>query len=145
MAITPAAKRRRERIKQAVAEIRAATVCARCGKQPVEWHSDRHHEFPELRICNMTRRGRPVEAIKAEMALCEPVCRRCHINGDGRIARMLDARRSVPIMPPKPCKNCGRLAKVTRKGRCCRCRSYMRYHPGVERPIGKIKYAGVIE
>jgi hypothetical protein len=88
--ITPDRKRRREvavAIARAfVAEIRAKTICAVCGRQPVEWHSDRHLERPYLRISTMAGRGYTPEKIAAEMVQCEPLCRRCHVNLDGRKA-----------------------------------------------------------
>lgn len=71
-----------------VAARRAVTVCARCGRQPIEWHSDRHLVRPSRRISTMAGKGYSPEKIAEEMALCEPVCRRCHVHGDGRLAHL---------------------------------------------------------
>jgi hypothetical protein len=69
-----------------VAQMRAATVCSRCGLQPIEWHSDRHLEHPTFRISTMAGKGYSPAKIAAEMARCEALCRKCHVTADGRLA-----------------------------------------------------------
>lgn len=51
------------------------------------------------------------------------LCRRCHMEVDGRLARM-GTEIKVPKQPPKVCIECGRLHKPSRKGLCPNC--YMR-------------------
>lgn len=68
-----------------VREVRDRTVCARCGRQPIEWHNDEHLARPSQRISTMAGNGYSPERIAAEIARCEPVCRRCHVHGDGRL------------------------------------------------------------
>jgi hypothetical protein len=59
------------------------------------------------------------------------LCRRCHMERDGRLERL---RQSCPqVRPPKPCVNCGTPYKPLRKGRCTGCNAYLRAH-GIERP-----------
>lgn len=106
-----------------VNEINAATVCAHCGAQPIEWHNPEHVELKrrDYRISAMARRGNSIEAIKTEMARCTPLCRRCHMVEDGRLKAFLVHRRHDLPQPPKPCKDCSRPFKPLRKGRCHSC------------------------
>ena len=107
-----------------VSAVNAATFCAECGAQPVEWHNPEHVEMNRqgYRISSMVARGRTVRAIRAEMARCTPLCRRCHMTVDGRM-RALVARMSQPReqLPPKPCSDCARPYKPLRNGRCNPC------------------------
>lgn len=104
--------------------VNEATYCAECGAQPVEWHNPEHVEMNRqgYRISSMVARGRTVDAIRAEMARCTPLCRRCHMTVDGRM-RALVARMSQPReqQPPKPCSECTRPYKPLRNGRCNPC------------------------
>lgn len=65
----------------------------------------------------------------------ELLCRRHHMERDGRLERFLATSRSrLGPQPPKPCSNCGRDAKPLRRGRCRNCAEYLRRR-GVERPV----------
>lgn len=81
---------RRAQARQYIAERRAATSCARCGAQPIDWHSDSHHSKPHRRIANMPAWGASIADIAAEIARCEPLCRRCHMETDGRLAAFVE-------------------------------------------------------
>jgi hypothetical protein len=66
----------------------------------------------------------------------EILCRRCHMQEDGRLAAFAEAWRRSPTSrrtPSKPCRICGREAKPLRRGRCNLCSDYFRHH-GKERP-----------
>jgi len=72
--------------------IRAATVCVRCGKQPIDWHGEHHAGQKNIRPPAMAGRGKPIPSIAAEIARCTPLCRRCHMQADGR-TRLDDTAR----------------------------------------------------
>lgn len=62
------------------------------------------------------------------------LCRRCHMEIDGRLSNFRSHSASLRgPQPPKICTNCGRLAKPLRKGRCHSCNEYLRRY-GIERP-----------
>lgn len=77
-----------------VAEVNARTFCAHCGAQPVEWHNPDHVELnrTHFRIGRMVSFGKTARSIEREMALCTPLCRRCHMKEDGRLKKFIDAR-----------------------------------------------------
>ena len=118
---------RKRAAKAYVAQVRATTVCSRCGAQPVDFHSAAHETNPSRRIGNMAN-TRTVAAIAAEIARCEALCRKCHMTVDGRMERFVAAGRPSrqTTQPPKPCTACGRLAKPLRRGLCGAC--YARRH-----------------
>jgi hypothetical protein len=104
--------------------VRALTVCARCGKQPIEFHNDEHKDDSNRRVAHLAALGFPLDRIKREIRECEPLCRRCHMLGDGRLAALIENRprkKGMVIVPPTPCVACGELAKPTRRGMCRRC------------------------
>lgn len=105
-------------------------TCERCGKAPAV---DRHH-----RDSNVENNG-------ADNILC--VCRRCHMELDGRLERLSVSvlRRiaergwgwgDVRVVEPRPCSNCHRPYKPLRKGRCYTCDRHWR-EKGFERPLGR--------
>lgn len=49
---------------------------------------------------------------------------------DGRMERFVAAKggRLDEPLPPKPCQNCGKLAKPLRKGRCNTCAKWWYAH-----------------
>ncbi len=106
-----------------VAKRRAETACVRCGKKPIDWHSEEHIKKPNRRISRMAAQGKSLFSIAAEIARCEALCRRCHMIGDGRLPRFVAA--SAPTRQratePKSCGACGKTAKPLRKGLCNRC------------------------
>lgn len=105
--------------KVCVDAIRAATVCAKCGAQPVDFHREEHVAHPENRVGQLLISAASLQRIIQEIALCEPLCRRCHMTEDGRLAGMADHR--LKKQPPKPCSECGRLYKPLRRGLCTAC------------------------
>lgn len=118
-----------------VAEVNARTVCAHCGAQPIEWHNP-EHVLPGrsiYRIGHMARNQRSIAAIQAEMDRCTPLCRRCHMQEDGRMERFKKMAEPVhAVKPPKPCINCQTPAKPLRKWLCSRCESRRRYYEKTE-------------
>lgn len=120
-----------------VAKIRSETVCARCGRQPIEWHSEKHHTTPHHRVSNMAMRGYPLDVIATEIARCEPLCRSCHMKSDGRAAARnaaLAAAARRNITPQLPCAECGRLYKPLRRGLCSTCYERKRWQTRKARP-----------
>lgn len=113
-----------------VEHIRRETVCARCGKQPIEWHSPEHDGHPERRIGVMVGKVRSIAAIQAELERCVPLCRSCHMREDGRLERLRENQPRQPGMtfPPKFCSECCRPYKPLRRGRCSRCDQRKRYY-----------------
>lgn len=91
-------------------------ACVRCGKKA----TDRHH------IDGDTGNNAPENI--------EILCRRCHMEIDGRLARLVEVGTSREPAPPKPCSNCARLYKPLRRGRCHACNEYLRRR-GIERPV----------
>lgn len=63
------------------------TVCEHCGEQPIEYHHPEHTLFPHRRLCQMMN-GSSLAAIDAEIARCQALCRRCHMQLDGRLAHL---------------------------------------------------------
>lgn len=110
-----------------VKEVNARTVCAHCGAQPVEWHNPDHVALNrrDYRIGRMVGIGRSIEKIQAEMSACTPLCRRCHMREDGRLKRFVESGGSRfargTSLPPKPCSECGKLAKPLARGCCKGC------------------------
>ena len=90
--------------------------CNRCGKPGV----DRHHRDDN------TGNNEPENV--------EILCRRCHMEIDGRLAifRSTSASLRGP-QPPNVCENCKRPMKPLRRGRCHACNEYRR-RQGRERP-----------
>lgn len=83
--------------------------CERCGVPA----TDRHHKDGN------TGNNSPGNIAR--------LCRRCHMVEDGRLERFKEsARRNGALrkQPPKPCINCGVLAKPRRKKLCHRCADY---------------------
>lgn len=124
--MTPNERRakRREAATRYVTEVANKTSCARCGARPVEWHHEDHPNRPNHRVSSLRTQGASVERIEQEMKRCAPLCRSCHMQVDGRIEAL---RKNQPYqkgqtyVPPKPCVECGKLAKPTRRGRCYSC------------------------
>lgn len=100
------------------------TLCAHCGAQPVEWHNPEHVELnrERFRISAMVQREEPIALIQAEMERCTPLCRRCHMQEDGRLARFINAGRSGRDGASPPiCSECYRLVEKLRGPLCGAC------------------------
>ena len=80
-----------------MAEVRARTVCARCGAQPVDFHRDEHTRHPLWRLNVLTGIGATIPRLKREIELCEPLCRRCHMTVDGRLRRAIEKLRKLTL------------------------------------------------
>lgn len=89
-------------------------ICQNCGKPATE----RHH------IDRDTGNNQSSNILI--------LCRRCHMQMDGRLTEFL-SHRIDNSKPPEPCKNCGRLSKPLRKGLCHSCNEYQRRN-GKPRP-----------
>lgn len=125
----------RERNRRFVAEVNARTVCAHCGAQPIEWHNPEHVELGRqaYRISRLIQSPRSIAVIRSEIARCTPLCRRCHMAEDGRLRAFLKmASAPKPKADPRPCVECGRLAKPLRRGLCNACSSRHRYYRKTE-------------
>lgn len=114
-------QRQREKNVAYVREINEKTVCAHCGAQPIEWHNPEHVTLGRAayRISNMVWHPRSVVAIQAEIERCTPLCRRCHMEEDGRLVAIA-ASGHHPSQPPKPCAQCEQPTKPLRRGLCRR-------------------------
>lgn len=90
--------------------------CTACGERA----SDRHH------VDGDTLNNDPSNVV--------PLCRRCHMERDGRMASVTRRMRTLSSpQPPKPCRNCGWLYNPMRHGRCVACAAYFT-RTGSERP-----------
>lgn len=100
--------------------LNARTVCAHCGKQPIEWHNPEHVELnrKNFRISSLVARHFPIDKIQAEIARCIPLCRSCHMKEDGRMRNLTPG---ATVVPPSPCVECGRVFKPLRRGFCGPC------------------------
>lgn len=111
-------------------EVRARTVCVRCGAQPIDFHREEHVAHPTWRVPILVTGGVSPARIQREIDLCTPLCRRCHMTVDGRLERLKAARYITPTVPPRPCRECERMYKPLRKGFCPGCydtfRKYVR-------------------
>lgn len=96
------------------------TSCEKCGNPA----TDRHHID-----------GDPGNNVPSNIAR---LCRRCHMEIDGRLAIFLSHSKMRPTKPPEPCIVCQRLVKIRRKGRCGACSEFFRRN-GVERNLEKAK------
>lgn len=93
--------------------------CLRCQNQA----TDRHHRDGN------TGNNDPTNI--------ETLCRRCHMETDGRLDKFraeAKASNESRRVPPLPCAHCGRLKKPLRHGLCSACSEYKRRH-GVDRPL----------
>lgn len=68
----------------------------------------------------MERHHRDGDTANNEAANIAFLCRRCHMEIDGRLAAFLSLPKRQPD-PPKPCSECGRLMKPLRRGLCGAC------------------------
>lgn len=90
--------------------------CERCGAPAV----DRHHKDDDT--------------WNNERSNLEFLCRRCHMQADGRMAEFESHSVSKRgPQPPNQCANCKRFVKPLRRGRCHACNEYLRRR-GIERP-----------
>ncbi len=104
-----------------VSEVNAGTNCTKCGKKPIEWHREYHEEHPNSRVSSLRAQGCSVQRIKNEMALCEPLCRSCHMMDDGRLQILKETQpyqKGQTYVDYQPCKECGKLTKPLRRGFC---------------------------
>lgn len=104
---------KRERAQRAF----ALGACERCGGKAV----DRHH-----------RDGDPGNNAPGNVA---PLCRRCHMIEDGRLAAFMDRLRRPRPIKLRTCEVCGRVEPSKRggRGRCHRCHVYL-LRTGRDRP-----------
>lgn len=85
-------------------------ACVRCGRPA----TDRHHK--------------DADPLNNEPSNVEVLCRRCHMETDGRLEAFISARLARPPKGPQPCQDCGRPCKPRRKGRCEPCYYRSRKH-----------------
>lgn len=78
--------------------------CFKCGKPG----KDRHHKNDDVS--------------NNEPDNIAILCRRCHMEIDGRLAKIGTYFRP-PTKPPTPCVSCGKPARPSRKGLCASCYS----------------------
>jgi hypothetical protein len=90
--------------------------CERCGVPA----TDRHHKDGDT--------------WNNERSNLEFLCRRCHMQVDGRMLAFESHSASKRgHQPPNQCVNCNRYMKPLRRGRCHACNEYLRRR-GAERP-----------
>lgn len=84
--------------------------CENCGKVA----SDRHHKD-----------GNTLNNTASNL---QALCRKCHMEADGRLARFSALPKDHLKRPALPCENCGMLSKPKplRKGRCHKCDMFLR-------------------
>lgn len=103
-----------------VTEKRNATVCAHCGKQPIEWHDpDGTHTStrPYKQVGFLTHSHVSIATIDTEIARCVPLCKSCHlkITKSGSLTHCKHGHARTPentIIRPNgwtECKECARL------------------------------------
>lgn len=122
---------RQRRLNRAfIRELNVRTFCAHCGAQPIEWHNPEHvnPSRQRYRISDMVQSPRSIAAIKAEIARCTPLCRRCHMAEDGRLRNFLVMAALPKTKPAQPCVECGRVYKPLRRGLCGPCSGRQRYY-----------------
>ena len=118
--------------KKVVRKIRAKTKCERCGGQPIEWHRECHIENSNWRVSHLVALGFPIKRILDEIKECNALCRSCHMKEDGRLEKLQNNKprqKGKVYVGPKPCVDCGKLAKPLRRGLCNRCNHRQRYRP----------------
>lgn len=86
-------------------------LCGRCG---IKNANDRYHKDG-----NLDNNG-PENILK--------VCRRCCMELDGRLDKLIQKAKNRKPNPPKPCIICRDLYKPLRKKRCRNCYEYFRRH-----------------
>lgn len=114
-----------------VRDVNATTFCARCGKQPIEWHRTEHVDHSNWRISSLRTQGASLNRIKDELALCTPYCRSCHMLMDSRrvhLDKSKPQQKGKIYVPALPCNICARIAKPKRRGMCYTC--YERHRVG---------------
>lgn len=107
-----------------LAIIESNTPCQNCGGKPIEWHNNSHPDKPNNRVSSLRTQGCSIERIQREIAICTPLCRRCHMKLDGRLASLLSKspyKIGRVYVPPRPCLCCGVNTKRTRNGMCSTC------------------------
>src|SRR3990167_8680290 len=113
---------RRKIATEFVETINRHSQCVLCGKQPIEWHREEHKE--NARVSSLRAQGASIRRIEAEMRLCTPVCRSCHMRSDGRLTAL---RQNAPYqrggvyVAARPCIICHRVFKPLRRGMCYTC------------------------
>jgi hypothetical protein len=85
----------RKRNRSFVNRTRAETRCAMCGDQPIDWHREEHRNHPRWRIADLATQPASIARIEAEIAHCEPLCRRCHMLHDGRATALVARNRAT--------------------------------------------------
>ena len=111
-----------------VKAVTAQTVCATCGRQPVEWHHTGHPLKPNSRVSSIRAQGNTIRRIQREMARCTPLCRRCHMLEDSRLEALIAKSQARQPSLPKSCVVCGTLFKPLRRCQCYYC--YERHRVG---------------
>lgn len=126
-----------------VEKTNSKTFCSNCGGQPIEWHHDDHPNRPNARVSSLRAQGASITRIQQEMDRCTPLCRKCHMQGDGRMKALKDLQpyqKGKEYVSKSPCALCGRSFKPLRKGLCWSCsedhRSKSKRYKGHEYSIG---------
>lgn len=105
-----------------VKEVRAQTVCAECGAQPIDWHDPgTRHEDKRNRPGRMAKRGASKREIDEEIARCIPLCRHHHMIVDGRAEALAQLGRNQGRQ-----SHCRAGHKMTKKN------TYVYFHKGRE-------------
>jgi hypothetical protein len=100
--------------------------CTRCGSSgPIDWHHEEHPQKPWTRVTFFITQGRyTLDRLKQEIERCEPLCRSCHMQVDGRLEALhanKPRQKNVEYVGRLPCSCCGKETKPLRKGLCSGC------------------------
>ena len=117
-------EQRRSEATYFVSEVNSKTRCQVCGGQPIEWHHDDHPKHPNARVSSLRTQGASIRRIQKEMDRCIPLCRRHHMEIDGRLDNLIanhPRKRGDIITVPVPCSCCNRPTKPLRNGMCVTC------------------------
>lgn len=98
---------------------KALGQCRRCDAPAV----DRHHNDGN------TRNNSPENVI--------PLCRRCHMQADGRLDQLTAHSKNRQPKPPEPCLECARPYKPLRNGRCASCDNRARTARNRQQPANR--------
>ena len=114
-----------------VDERRAATVCERCGAQPIEWHNPAHEGHRNRQVSHLAAITVSIARIAREIEESTALCRSCHMATDGRAQAFAELGATQrQRQPPQPCAACGRPSNPLRQGKCRRCYDADRYASG---------------
>lgn len=85
---------RKAEAREFIRKVRDATPCELCGCKPVDFHRKEHEQAPYFRVAFLAAQGRSIQRIQREIELSQALCRRCHMELDGRKAELVKSHRA---------------------------------------------------